>query len=237
MADARDRERHLLCAARRDCMAAATQGLPAVADTAGSPASGTTACSSGSTMRWSHSTASEPGGTPRQAQPSSTARASRLPRAADRAAMMQARRSKVASAMLWSILTAGHCLASRTPPMFRIVMAAARCCKSRAASSHSSKGLGRWRLQSRPRHPSDQHHRRNHQQDRRTVRLRGSATALGRRTLLRMDQPKPASGQGRRSHPQIHSSLPLRCRRHAHDPPIGTLRMTFETDSEAIWRR
>jgi transposase len=35
-----------------------------------------------------------------------------------------------------------------------------------------------------------------------------------------------------KSHPQIRRSLRPPCRRHAHDPPLGTLSMTFETDSE-----
>ena len=80
-------------------------------------------------------------------------------------------------------------------------------------------------------HRGDQHHRRNRQQDRRAVRLCRPTSALGGRAVLRLDQSKPASGQGRGSHPQIRRSLPLRRRRHAHDPPIGSVSVSFETDS------
>lgn len=72
-----------------------------------------------------------------------TARASKLPRAAGPQGHDAGKKSRAASAILWSILTEGRCLSSRTALIFRTATAAAPCCKSRAALNIHREGRRR----------------------------------------------------------------------------------------------
>lgn len=70
-------------------------------------------------------------------------------------------------------------------------------------------------------------HRRKRQKNRRLGRLGRSATTLGGRTLLRLDQPKQAARKGRRSYHRLGPRLPLRARHHAHRPAYRQASVTF----------
>ena len=77
--------------------------------------------------------------------------------------------------------------------------------------------LRRHRLQRRPRQSRRLNRHRGRQEDRRPSRLRGLATALGRRALLRLDQLQPQAGEGFRfrGNRRLGRDLPLRRLRHA----------------------
>jgi transposase len=80
------------------------------------------------------------GATPAPRRQSSTARASRPPRPADRAVMMLERRSMGVSAMRSSTLTGVASCSNRIRRASRTATAADRFCESRGASSRSSSG-------------------------------------------------------------------------------------------------
>src|ERR1019366_2497157 len=65
-------------------------------------------------------------------------------------------------------------------------------------------------------------------------RLRRSATALGRRAVLRLDRAQSAPGKGLRGHHRLGARIPLRRLRHASRPPHRSRLMTFETDSKTF---
>ena len=64
-------------------------------------------------------------------------------------------------------------------------------------------------------------------------RLRRPCTALGRRAVLRLDQPEPRSGEGRRSQPRLRHGLSLRRLRHAPRASHRSEIMSFKTASKA----
>lgn len=60
------------------------------------------------------------------------------------------------------------------------------------------------------------------------------AKAMGRRALLRMDQPKPPPLERRRGYHRLRNSLPLRrSRPHPHQA-LGAIKMTSGTDSKEV---
>src|SRR5689334_8650323 len=54
---------------------------------------------------------------------------------------------------------------------------------------------------------------------------------MGGRALPRLDQPKPATGQGLRRLYRLRRGLSLRCLRHAPHSTLGAVSMSFESDS------
>ena len=56
----------------------------------------------------------------------------------------------------------------------------------------------------------------------------GFAAPLGRRTLFRLDQPKPPPCQGLRGHRRISNRFPIRSLRHAAHPKARAYVMSFE---------
>ena len=74
------------------------------------------------------------------------------------------------------------------------------------------------------------------QKARRSSRLHGLTQTMGGRALLRLDQPKPPTGQGLRGHNRLSRDIPL-CRLcHAPHSTIGALRMSFKTDSKSLFK-
>src|SRR5690348_3305721 len=55
---------------------------------------------------------------------------------------------------------------------------------------------------------------------------------MGGRALPRLDQPKPATGQGLRRLYRLRRGLSLRCLRHAPHSTLGAVSMSFESDSK-----
>ena len=80
----------------------------------------------------------------------------------------------------------------------------------------------------------DLDHHRDRQETRRPGRLRGPPAPVGGRTVLRLDQPKPAALEGPGSDPRLRQSLPLRRLRHAPHAPIGPALMNFGRTSNRI---
>jgi hypothetical protein len=48
---------------------------------------------------------------------------------------------------------------------------------------------------------------------------------------ISMDQPKSPPGQGCRGDTEVGRSIPLRLCRHDHDSQIGSISLSFETNS------
>jgi putative transposase len=77
---------------------------------------------------------------------------------------------------------------------------ASRCSRPRARRPLRRTGLRRQRLPRRTGQPSNLDRHRGGQEVGRSGRVRRPAKTLGRRALLRLDQPKPLPRQGLRGH-------------------------------------
>jgi transposase len=76
------------------------------------------------------------------------------------------------------------------------------------------------------------HRRRDRPSQARADRLRRPTAQMGRRALLRLDQPKSASLEGCRSDNRIGDSFPLRRCRHGPHPSYRPISMSSGTDSK-----
>ena len=247
LADARDRQRHLLRAARRHrlggCFRIAFRpGAPSIV---GSRACATTAPGRRSTIIWScviasgrdarRPSAGFPSASPTDPLPAPPdggghrqPKRQRPPKVAARAATMVGRKSRVTNAMQWWTPMAGRSSCTRTRQTSRT----RRC---RAAAAHVTPKLAvraiRLRRRRLPRAACGrrQHHPlRNRAQARRSCRLRRSCQTLGGRALLLLDQSQSPARQGLRGDHRLRRGVPLRHFLHPVATQARTLTKRFE---------